>query len=186
MTRLYAITNNQARCHQLLQAGIDYVQYRNKDQKFDAQLGVAAKLESKLILNDDFELAQEAGVWGVHLGQEDLLKYKKSDLLNRKIALGISTHSSSEIDFALEFNPDYIAFGPIFETKTKIIEIAPQGIEKLTNIVKQVNIPVIAIGGINFDNWLAVIDTGVHAIAMISALESLSIEHIRQKLIKLK
>ena len=91
-----------------------------------------------------------------------------------------------EINFALEFNPNYIAFGPIFETKTKKLEFAPQGIKLLKEVVQKVKIPVVAIGGINFDNCRLVIETGVNSIAMISALECLSIEQINQNLSKIK
>ncbi|WP_342352280.1 thiamine phosphate synthase [Candidatus Coxiella mudrowiae] len=72
-------------------------------------------------MNDYWKLAIEAGVYGVHLGQEDLVTADISAIHAANLRLGISTHSLYELACAHAFPPSYIAFGPIYETTVKTI-----------------------------------------------------------------
>ncbi len=138
--------------------GVKIAQLRVKDLKGsdlenEIKLGikVANSLGIKLFINDYFEIARKYHAFGIHLGQEDLLKYEKRELIESGIRLGISTHSFFELAFALGFSPSYIAFGPIYFTNLKAMSFAPQGIEKLKLMRKLVEIPFVAIGGITLE-----------------------------------
>ena len=85
-----------------------------------------------LIINDHWQAALEFNAVAVHLGQEDLATADVSALKTAGIAIGISTHSEDELTTALDARPDYIALGPIFETKLKQMPWGPQGLERLT------------------------------------------------------
>lgn len=174
MSKLYAITASREQFIEYLKLNIPYVQYRNKQVPFDI-LVAGIETSSKIIVNDSLEQAKASAAWGVHLGQSDLDSYSIEQLLDRDLKLGISTHSQSEIARALEYKPDYIAFGPIFQTSTKEVGFAPQGLERLREVVCSVPVPVVAIGGITPQNFKSVAATGVEAIASISALDAFGV-----------
>jgi len=83
--------------------------------------------------------------------------------------IGISTHTVEQARNAGRDGADYIGFGPVFHTTTKDAG-RPMGIEMLREIKRQVQIPVIAIGGINAENIRPVLETGVDAVAVSSAI----------------
>ena len=85
--------------------------------------------------------------------------------------MGLSTHSVAELDRALSVHPSYVASGAIFPTTTKQMPTAPQGLDKLREYVKQAgSTPVVAIGGIDLNNALAVLATGVSSLAVVRAV----------------
>ena len=85
--------------------------------------------------------------------------------------LGISTHTTEEIEIALNIEPSYLAIGPIFETTSKKMVYNPVGLEDLKKWAKRVDYPIVAIAGINIDNIKAVIDTNsADGIAMIGGV----------------
>ena len=132
------------------------------------------------MINDDLYTAQRVGAWGVHLGQEDLARYKTKEIRKATVNLGISTHTDEEIDLALRYNPAHLGFGPIFPTKTKFVGHSPQGVYRLADIVAKTPLPIVAIGGISDDNLESVVETNVAMIAMISYLDSLlTVEEVR-------
>ncbi|RMD83699.1 MAG: thiamine phosphate synthase [Candidatus Dadabacteria bacterium] len=178
MTYLYAITPKTSRFHFYTSLNIPFVQFRDKINGVPEILPVAEATSSKIIINDSLEDAQRLNAWGVHLGQKDLERYPKEVLSKRSIKLGISTHDFQEIDRAMEFNPDYIAFGPIYNTISKEMVQPPKGTKLLKEVVKAVPIPVIAIGGITRDNSRQVADTGVYGIASIGAVGNMEPEEI--------
>jgi len=90
--------------------------------------------------------------------------------------IGISTHSIEEAMDAEKDGADYIGFGPVFHTSTKDAG-TPKGLDMLVEIKQKVHIPVVAIGGINLENIRLVLDTGVDAVAVASAILSGNIEH---------
>ena len=153
-----------------------FVQFRNKNDlppRFDD-----IKSPSKVIINDSLEVAEQFKAWGVHLGQEDLSRYPEKRILERRIKLGLSTHSDAEIKRALKFSPDYIAFGPIYPTTAKPMAFGPQGLERLREVVLQVSVPVIAIGGLTEESLPEVLASGVCGAAMISGLANKSMAEI--------
>ena len=103
-----------------------------------------------LFANDRPDLAMLAGCEGVHVGQSDL-----PVAMVRRIApmlrIGVSTHTLSEVERAVEEKPDYVAFGPVFETRSKTNPEDVVGIETLSAVAARCPIPVVAIGGIDLE-----------------------------------
>jgi thiamine-phosphate pyrophosphorylase len=121
-----------------------------------------------LFANDRPDLAMLAGCEGVHVGQGDL-----PVRLVRRIAptlrIGVSTHSLAEVDRALAEKPDYVAFGPVFETQSKDRPDDVVGMEALFSVVARSPVPVVAIGGINL-NRAQEVGRASHLAAAIAAL----------------
>jgi thiamine-phosphate pyrophosphorylase len=106
----------------------------------------------------------------VHLGQEDIKKYSLNytrSILGKNKIVGISTHSLAEFKIANSKDFDYIAFGPIFPTKTKDYHI---GIDDIDEALRVSSKPVIFIGGINISNIDKLIQKGAKNIAVIRAI----------------
>lgn len=104
-----------------------------------------------LFANDRLDLAELAGVDGVHVGQDDL-----SIAAVRRLApglrVGVSTHSLAELEQALACKPDYAAFGPVFPTPSKLNPDPVVGLDQLAiaaDRARACGIPLVAIGGIN-------------------------------------
>ena len=132
----------------------------------------------RLWINDYWEAAVTAQCFGVHLGQEDLYRCIKDGGIERmrqtnQMALGISTHTYSELAAALGIVPSYISLGPIFATGSKKVQFEPQGLDILHHWRQLIppGIPLIAIGGIN-DAEIAkdVCNVGADCIAVIGAV----------------
>jgi thiamine-phosphate pyrophosphorylase len=160
----------------LLTSGVRWVQFREKEKSRREIYEEAIRLRrlckdynAVLIINDFVDIAVCVGAEGVHLGQDDLPLKEARKIAGRNRIIGISTHSLEQAREAEKNGADYIGFGPVFPTLTKDAG-KPKGIEMLYEVKKQVNIPVVAIGGINLENVLSVLRTGVDAIAAASAI----------------
>ena len=176
MADLYAIVGSMERARVMLEAQVPVLQLRFKEISLEENREEIASWPSKypttkLIINDDLFFAVSVGAYGVHLGQEDLARYTNKTLRTTSINLGISTHSTEEIEMALRYNPVMIGFGPIFPTQTKFVGHRPQGEYRLAEIVAETPLPVIAIGGIDETNLDRVIGSNVAMVAMISHLD---------------
>jgi thiamine-phosphate pyrophosphorylase len=124
----------------------------------------------KFIVNDDPVLAKKVNADGVHLGQEDLKKHslkKTRELVGSDKIIGVSTHSIEQFKKANAEDFDYIAFGPIFPTKTKDYFIGTGDVE---TVLKSAKNPVVFIGGINLDNVDDLLKKGAKNIALIRAI----------------
>jgi thiazole tautomerase (transcriptional regulator TenI) len=122
----------------------------------------------KLIINNRVDVAAALGIKKVHLGYHSLpvtaARHSYSQL-----SIGKSVHSLAEALQAEEDGADYILFGHIYPTGSKI-GIPPKGIEELTQITASLSIPVIAIGGILPANVREVIQVGCSGIAVMSGI----------------
>lgn len=167
----------------ILESGIKILQYRNKSNDLHLRLEQSLALQKicqkhncVFIINDDIELASKIQADGVHLGKDDFnlqtgdLNLVRQQLGNQKI-IGISCYNSLEIaQKAYDQKADYLAFGSMFASSTKPnAKIA--NIETLTLSREMFkDIPVVAIGGINFENADRIIKAGANSIALISIL----------------
>lgn len=135
-----------------------------------------------LIANDRPDLAALAGCAGLHLGQSDLPPAEARDVLASfpsdeggpaRCAIGMSVHDHDELSRALAAKPDYLAFGPVFGTRSKAQPEPTIALEGLASLVAAARArfdgPLVAIGGIDVDNVDLVL-TQVDAVAVISAL----------------
>jgi len=156
--------------------GVKLVQLRVKDEtaaKVAVQARRAASIcrdnDCQLILNDYWEVALDTGIDFIHLGQDDL---RNADLEAIKLAgikLGISTHDEAELASALEAEPEYVALGPIYETKLKAMPWAPQGLERIKEWRKKIGVlPLVAIGGLTPERAPSVIEAGADSLAVIT------------------
>jgi len=132
----------------------------------------------RLWINDHWNAAIEAGgCFGIHLGQEDLASCVAAGGLDAirsaGLALGISTHSYSELATALGVRPSYISLGPIFPTASKDVKFDPQGLETVRQWRRLIppEIPLVGIGGIGDEGVAkAVRSAGAECVAVIGAV----------------
>lgn len=159
-----------------VEAGVDVIQYREKVLSRKGALAIARRLREitdrvsvPFIINDDPAIALASDADGVHLGQEDIPVEVARRILGKDKIIGISTHSLEEVSEAGRLDVDYIGFGPIFHSATKMVT-SPHGIDGIKRIRAHVSIPVIAIGGIAPENVSDVLHAGADGIAVISAI----------------
>jgi hydroxymethylpyrimidine kinase/phosphomethylpyrimidine kinase/thiamine-phosphate diphosphorylase len=172
---LYPIVDSMAWLQRLLPLGVKTIQLRIKnnpapESEIQQAILLARQYETRLFINDYWELAMQYGAYGVHLGQEDLHTADLEKIQQAGLRLGVSTHSEAEIKRAEAITPSYIAFGPIFHTNTKQMSAAPQGVAQLAHWKNTLNYPLVAIGGITLENISEVLKTQVAGIACISAI----------------
>lgn len=161
-----------------LMRGVRWVQYREKERSRREIYEGAAKLRritkdynALFIVNDFVDIATCVNADGVHLGQDDLPLKEARKIIGKDRIIGISTHSLEQAIEAEKNGADYIGFGPVFHTLTKDAG-KPRGIDILREVKNHTKIPVVAIGGINLENIRSVLDTGVDAVAIASAILS--------------
>ncbi|HVG29114.1 MAG TPA: thiamine phosphate synthase [Pyrinomonadaceae bacterium] len=188
LPKLYALTDARlsglAHAEQLLrlsEGGATFVQLREKHasprefhREAEAALDVARRRGVTLIINDraDIALALKAG--GVHLGQDDLPPAAARRLLGDDSVIGYSTHSVGQLEAASRLPVDYVAFGPVFPTRTKENPDPVVGLELLARAREALDpaIPLVAIGGITRENARAALAAGADSVAVVSALLS--------------
>jgi len=159
----------------VLDAGIRFIQYREKDRTRREIHEEASRLreltrryDALLFINDHADIALAVDADGVHLGQDDLPIEEARRIMGEKI-IGISTHGPEQAKSAERGGADYIGFGPVFHTTTKDAG-SPKGVDALRSVREVVGIPVVAIGGINEDNIEVVLDAGADAAAVATAI----------------
>ena len=165
-----------------LAGGVKIIQYRDKQADKKAYLKTAKQLASltrksgaALMLNDHWDLVREAGADGVNVGQEDLKETSFSEIRKRvgeDAILGVSVGNLAQARRAQKLGADYVGVGPIFSTPRKITDKIV-GLAELQRIVRELKIPVVAIGGIEARNVKKVLATGCSRIAAIRAAEEL-------------
>ncbi len=157
-------------------AGVSLIQIREKQlpvrQVFELTLQIvkfAQHSNTKILLNDRADLALAAGADGVHLTTNSLSSEIIRQNFPKKFIIGVSAHSLEKVQRAKEEGADFATFSPIFPTASKEQYGAPQGIEKLKEVIESVgDFPIIALGGINQDNCLRPFQVGAKGIAGIS------------------
>ena len=161
---------------ELREAGIRFLQYRDKEASDEVLLERAAILrrifpsDSRLILNDRVPLVLSAGYDGVHVGQDDLSPEEARALLGPEVIVGVSTHSERQLVSAADSPADYIAIGPVFATSSKQVPDPVVGLQGVRAARALTDKPLVAIGGITRANCAAVIEAGADSVAVISDL----------------
>jgi thiamine-phosphate pyrophosphorylase len=172
----YPIVPDVTWLRRLLPQGIKTVQLRLKNataesvrEQISTSIELTREAGCQLIVNDYWQEAIEAGADYIHLGQEDLAAADLSAIKKAGIRIGISTHDHMELETALMADPDYIALGPIFETKLKTMKWAPQGLERVREWKTRIGaLPLVAIGGITPERAGGVLAAGADSIAVIT------------------
>jgi thiamine-phosphate pyrophosphorylase len=172
----YPIVPDAGWLKRLVPLGVRTIQLRVKEASRDeVQRQIAAALEvtrrhgCQLIVNDYWREAIEMGADFVHLGQEDLSAADLGYIKAAGAQLGVSTHSEEELAVALAADPDYVALGPIYETRLKVMKWAPQGLDRIGAWKVRIGtLPLVAIGGITLERAPSAINAGAQSVAVIT------------------
>lgn len=126
---------------------------------------------ARFVVNDRFDLALACEADAVHLGQDDLPPSALPDWVRQRIAIGRSTHTPDQLAAARTEPVDYVAFGPVFGTRSKDSPFTARGLEAVaTAVALAAPRPLVAIGGIGVDALAALRARGVAGVAVISAV----------------
>lgn len=184
--RLHIITDEQLQSrfsHAQLaacaaQGGADIIQYREKRPRTTRELIETAEsvraaigdAPAALLIDDRADIAAALNA-ALHLGRDDLPPRIARRLLGPDAVIGGTANSVTEARRVAAQPVDYLGVGPVFGTTSKGDRAAPMlGLDRLRQIVAAVDKPVIAIGSITADNAPAVIQTGAHGVAVLSAV----------------
>ncbi len=181
---LYAVTDRmwvgrQTLAQQVadaLQGGVTCVQLREKELDDAAFLQEALELKAlcqsykvPFIVNDNVAVAAACHADGIHVGQHDMQAQNVRARVGEGMLLGVSVQTVAQAVEAQKNGADYLGVGAVFPTATKAdADAVPY--ETLKAICEAVEIPVVAIGGINKDNLLQLSGSGVDGVALVSAI----------------
>jgi thiamine-phosphate pyrophosphorylase len=159
----------------LMGAGACLFQYRNKTAPARELLAAAQALNVTVcqegglfLVNDRPDIARLAGASGVHVGQDDLPVAAARKIVGPQALAGISTHNLEQFRMAAQTDADYIAVGPIFETRSKTNPDPVVGVGLIREARKLTKKPLVAIGGITLERAADVIRAGADSVAIIS------------------
>jgi thiamine-phosphate pyrophosphorylase len=165
-----------------ISGGVDVVQLREKnleDEFLAEAAGVAADVcdayGALFILNDRPDIAAAVRADGVHVGQDDLPVAQTRKIVGPDMLVGLSTHAPSEIDAALPTQTDgspyvdYIGVGPVHATPTKLGR-PPVGLELVSYASVNAHVPFFAIGGIDCENVVTLLDAGATRVCVLRAI----------------
>jgi thiamine-phosphate pyrophosphorylase len=159
-------------------AGADWIQIRERDLEARSLVELArfAAAETRatsahVFVNDRLDVALAAAAAGVHLGEKSLpletvVEWRRS-AGRSDFLIGVSCHSLESARAAGRGGANFIFFGPVFATPSKMAYGPPQGIERLREVCASLEIPVLAIGGVNLENARACIAAGAAGVAAI-------------------
>lgn len=181
---LYAVTdrawlngrNLEDDVEEALKAGVTFVQLREKHASYDEMVDLAKKIKAltdrynvPFVIDDNIEVAKAVDADGVHIGQSDTEAKKARQMLGNNKIIGVSASNVKEAVEAEKNGADYIGIGAMFPTDTKK-DHRDLTFEEAKKITSSVNIPVVAIGGINSKNIMELKGTGVDGVAVVSAI----------------
>lgn len=181
---LYAITDRTwlngrsllSQVEEVLKNGATFLQLREKNLSYNELVEeavqikeIAARYNVPFVINDNIYAAKEVGADGVHIGQDDASYIKAREVLGDGKIIGMTAHNLREALAAQEAGADYIGTGAVFPTSTKHDTI-PLPLDRLREITDNIQIPVVAIGGINHKNILSLKGSGIDGAAVISAI----------------
>lgn len=162
-----------------IRGGVSCVQLREKGCSTREFMDEARLLKAllagtgvPLFINDRLDVALAVGADGVHLGQNDLAIADARRLVGNRMIIGISAESVADAVRAEAEGADYIGASPVFTTPTKTDTAPPLGLDGLRAIRRAVQLPLVAIGGINADNAAQVLRAGADGLAVVSAIVS--------------
>lgn len=182
-----------ARIERAAAAGVDWIQIREKDLPARDLLELArraiavtqkeasapARVMVRVMVNDRLDVAIAAGAAGVHLGGASIpvaeaVRWCRAGNAPKDFRIGASCHDVQAAMAAEHAGGNYISFGPVYETPSKMKFGAPGGVDKLIEVCRGVHIPVLAIGGINEENAGACLRAGAAGIAAIRLFQQSS------------
>ena len=174
--RFYPIVDGLGWLQRLVRLGVGTAQLRAKGLGPDEATGLVVQAlaitggtATRLVVNDYWQAAIEAGAAHLHLGQEDLAEADIPAIRRAGLTLGLSTHDEEELETALRHDPTYVALGPIYPTTLKAMRFAPQGLDRIGAWKRRVGrVTLVAIGGITLERAPGVFGAGADSIAVVS------------------
>ncbi|RHS62193.1 thiamine phosphate synthase [Clostridium sp. AM45-5] len=181
---LYAVTDRawlngatlESQVEQALKGGATFVQLREKELDEETFLEEAKKIKKlcgkyhvPFVINDNVDIALAVDADGVHVGQSDMEAGKVREKLGPDKIIGVSCKTVEQALLAKKHGADYLGVGAMYPTGTKkdATAVTPAA---LSEICHAVDIPVVAIGGINKDRLEPLKGTGVDGVAVVSAI----------------
>ncbi|MFQ0978751.1 thiamine phosphate synthase [Vibrio campbellii] len=182
--RLYLVTDDQQDLATLkrvvrkaVEGGVTMVQVREKHgdvrafiERAQAVKDILKDTDVPLIINDRLDVALAVDADGVHLGQSDMPAIIARELIGPNKILGLSIENEEQLTEADSLPIDYIGLSAIFATPTKTNTKKHWGIDGLKMALETTSLPIVAIGGINESNIPQLSATGVHGLALVSAI----------------
>ena len=182
--QLYAVTDRMwtgkqtlmEQVEDALKGGATCVQLREKELDEESFLQEAIEMKAlcekygvPFIVNDNVDIAIKCKADGIHVGQKDMEAGNVRALVGEGMIIGVSTKNVEQALAAVKAGADYLGVGAMFSTTTKLDarEVTHEMAKKITDAV---DIPVVAIGGINKKNMLELKGTGVDGVALVSAI----------------
>jgi thiamine-phosphate pyrophosphorylase len=160
-----------------ISGGADTIQFRQKSGSTREMIDEAQKMKKicskagvPFIINDRIDVAIAVEADGVHLGQDDFPAPLARKLLGPQAIIGGSAATIDEARKCLSDGVDYIGFGPVYPTGSKEDAGPVSGLKILKQVVDEIPLPIIAIGGVSAENASEVMEAGAHGIAVISAV----------------
>lgn len=190
ISRLQYITNYQSeishvdQVKQVVDAGLNWIQYRPKETTDDLILSEGKEIASfckqhavTFIMNDRIDMAMALDADGVHLGKNDRSPMEARELLGKDKIIGGTANTEDDILNLVAQGVDYIGLGPYKFTATKKNLSPVLGLQGYSQIISSlskqgVTIPIVAIGGIKETDIAPLKETGIHGIALSSLLSS--------------
>lgn len=181
---LYAITDSGCigardfyeEAENALKGGVTILQLREKNltteeltEKAKKLKAVCRKYNVPLIVNDDVQAAIDSGADGVHVGADDMNVSEIRRLAGDNFIIGATAKTVEQAVSAQKQGADYLGCGALFTSSTKQ-NAKPMTAETLRQITSEVTIPVVAIGGLTYDNIDVIKDSGVSGAAVVSAI----------------
>lgn len=165
-----------ASVEEAIKGGATIIQLREKNKNKNEIIEMAKELKLicrkynvPLIINDSVEIAYKSGADGVHLGLDDGDLLYARRVLGENAIIGATAHNFNEARTAWAAGADYLGCGAVFGSNTKH-DTVPISIGELKSICNGIEIPVVAIGGINAENIMKLKNTGISGAAVVSAI----------------
>lgn len=182
--RVYLVTGGGASLDAIVveavAGGVTAVQLRDKHGDTHARVSAARRLATALegsgvplLLNDDVEAAQAAGLAGVHLGPDDMHPARARARVGPNAVIGWSIHDLRQLGDAEAIDAcDYLAASPVWPTPTKLDTTEPLGLDGVSTLRAEMpeHLPLVGIGGIDADNAADLVRAGADGIAVVSAI----------------
>jgi len=175
---LYPVLPDAQWVQRMVDVGVPTVQLRFKsddrqaiEREVNAAVRATESSKTRLFINDHWEVAMDAGAYGLHLGQEDFAVAPMQKIRQSPCVLGLSTHGYVEMLNAAKHAPGYLALGAVFPTTLKQMKTKPQGLGRLKTYASLMKaFSLVGIGGIDESQFKAVQGCGVGSIAVVRAI----------------
>ncbi len=150
---------------------VDWVQVRDKELPARELIAVVRRAMgrvAKVLVNTRVDVALAAGAAGVHLPSGSIAASEWRQITPAGFLIGVSCHSLDGVVMAEREGADYVAFGPVFAPLSKTSDLTPRGLEELGRVARAVTIPVLALGGITWENAASCVAAGAAGVAGIT------------------